>query len=311
MLILVAAALVVPILSGYVVLYIVRCYAIVLTQSSGGVDRIRWPKDTFHDWLGDAWLVLLVSVALVTLTAMVAVPFILLTQERWQAFAIGGVALLFLWIAFPIAVCTAHQPALIAELPRRFGGMLRVWGMTTPLAAAAGYGVGLTILGNMAGPYLTALAGSPAILIHARAWGRFVWLALNERPGRRRKSRKPDYEPELETAFRSAQPNVEAKLVEDVEYTLEPDDWSPEPGNLAEHYEIQRERERWDRLRAREERVDPLGRVKKPKPWTALAPSKIFGILLQSETAAAGICIAAGLGFLATIVFVVVSANVQ
>jgi hypothetical protein len=312
MLLLVVAAVLVPILSGYAVLYIVRCYAIVLTQSSSGVDRLRWPKDTYHDWFGDAWLVLLVLLVLVTLTAIVALPLMLITQERWQAFAVGGVALLFVWLAFPIAICTAHHPTLIVELPRRFFMMLRVLGMTTPLAAAAGFGVGLTIVGNMAGPYLVALVGAPAILIHARAWGRFVWLALNERPRRRRKSKKPDFEPELETAIRAAQPTAEATLVEEGDYELEASDWTPESGNLAEHYEIERERERWNRLRAREERVDPLGRSKPPTPWTALAPSKIFGILLQSETAAAGICIALGLGLLSTCAFVIiVSASAQ
>jgi hypothetical protein len=292
-------AISVPLLFGYIVVYIARCYTLVLTQSSGGVDRVRWPKETFHDWLGDAWLVLLILVAFVSLTAILTAPLALAVTERWQAFAVGGLAGLFVWFAFPIALCSAHHPALLAALPLRFGAMVRVWGMTTPLAGAAGFGVALTLLGYMAGPYLVTIMGPLAILIHARAWGRFVWLALNDRPRRRRKSSKSDFRPEPETAFRSAESAAAARaVIDEGDYVLEASDWAPEEGHLAEQHEIDRERVRWNRLRAGEETVDPLGRSKAPKAWTALAPSKIFGILLDGETAAATVCIGGGLALL-------------
>ena len=300
MVLLFVVAISAPLLFGYIVVYIARCYTIVLTQSSGGVDRVRWPKETFHDWLGDAWQVLFVLVALVSLTAILTAPLALAVTERWQAFAVGGLAGLFVWIAFPIALCSAHHPALLAALPQRIGAMVRVWSMTTPLAGAAGFGVALTLLGFMAGPYLVTIMGPLAILIHARAWGRFVWLALNERPRRRRKSRRPaaapEPEPETATAIRSAESAAAARaVIDEGDYVLEASDFEPEPGHLAEHYEIQRERERWLRMRAGEETVDPLGRSKAPKPWTALAPSKIFGFLLDGETAAAAVVMGGGL----------------
>ena len=299
------AALFVPVLFGYTAVYVARCYAVVLTQSSGGADRIRWPKDKFPDWVVDACIVLVVFVALVSLTTILTAPLALAVPQGWQAFALLGLAILFFWLAFPIALCSAHHPALIAALPQRFGPMIRVWGMTTPLAAAVAFGVGLMFIGNMAGPFVVALVGPATILVHARAWGRFVWLALNERP-RRRRVPKSDFPPEPETAVRSKEPTAAAKAaVDEGAIELAPSDWTPDSGNLAEYYEIQRERERWNRMRAGEETVDPLGRPKPPKPWTALAPSKIFGILLESDTAAAGIGMSVGLGILAAVAFAI------
>jgi hypothetical protein len=298
------------ILFAYVGVYIARCYAIVLTESSGGLDRVRWPRgvrphDRIQDWVADGWLVLAVFTALVSLTAILATPLALVASEPWQPTAVLGLALAFVWFAFPIAICSAHHPALIAALPRRIGPMILVWAMTAPLAALAGFGVGLTLMGYAAGLYLVAIVGPPAILVHARAWGRFVWLALNERPKRRRKRPVSDYAPEPDTAIRAAKPAAAPTVVDEGGYAVESTDWKPEPGNLAEHYEIQRERERWKRMQAGEEIADPLGRRKPPKSWTAFSPSKIFGILLDAETAAAGVCMGVGLAALCGVVLAI------
>jgi hypothetical protein len=82
---------------------------------------------------------------------------------------------------------------------------------------------------------------------------------------------------------------------------MEASDWTPESGHLAEYYEIQRERERWNRLKAGAETVDTFERPKSPKPRTALAASKIFGVLLDADSAAAALCIGGGLGLAAAV----------
>jgi hypothetical protein len=288
------------VLTLFIGVYFARCYMEMLSQSSSGLDRVRWPNDTFQDWMGTAWLLLLVFGAAGSVTAMLAAPLLLVADQTWQVAVILVVAALFLWGAVPVLLCSLQHPRILALLPQRPGALLRVFGMSAPLVLATAAGVVLIARQSATGALLFTLFAPLAILIHARAWGRLVWLVLNERP-RRRKSRRrdvaPEPEPEIATAIRSAESSPATRPAgSDEAYTLEATDFEPEPGHLAEHYEIQRERERWQRMKAGEENVDPLGRAKSPRPWTALAASAIFGVLLQEGTAIVCVIMMAVLG---------------
>ena len=290
---------------GYVLVYVARCYSIVLTESSSGIDHVRWPKDRFTEWVGDAWLVLLILVCLVGLTAVMTTPFAVSVDEEWQAYVILGLDALFLWLVFPIAICTAHHPVLIAALPRRIVPMIRVWGMTTPLAAVAGFGIGLTLRGYLAGPYVVALVRRPGDSRPCSSLGP-IRLARTQRtaasPAKaaeerlRTRGRGSDRDPR-----RGACAAPRAVRDDEAAYVLKASDWTPEPGHLAEHYEIQRERERWKRLKAGQDTIDAFERPKPPKPRTALAASKIFGVLLDANTAAVALCIGIALAFVAAV----------
>ena len=58
----------------------------------------------------------------------------------------------------------------------------------------------------------------------------------------------------------------------------------------------------WNHLRVGEDVGESIGRVRTPKPWTALAPGKIFGVLLQSDTVVVCVLIGVGLGLVSGVV---------
>ena len=171
-----------PVLFIYFAIFVARCYAVMLGQSSTGLDRVQWPMDTLSDWMSDGWHVLLTFAGVVGLTLLVAVPCASFAEERWQTMAIVMASAAVDFLLFPIALCAGHDPKLLVLLPIRIGPTLRAWAMTMPLAAVAGLGLGLSAGGYFVGPIVVMAFGPPAILVHARAWGRLAWLVLNERP---------------------------------------------------------------------------------------------------------------------------------
>jgi hypothetical protein len=114
-------------------------------------------------------------------------------------------------------------------------------------------------------------------------------------------------EPNLAMATRAVDASAASRTTgaDDGEsYALERSDWSPEPGHLEEHYEIQRERERWKAKRAGED-IDPLGLPTAPTAWIALDPAKIFDILRDGEMATVWLALALEMGLISVVAFAI------
>jgi hypothetical protein len=291
-------------------LYAAHIYVTVLTRSSSGEDRMHWPSETYTDWFGEAALVLGVGL---TWSSLVLIPSGMAFHEispRW------GLAtwLALLWLVVPISLCSALAgpsrllfvyPPLIGRLVRQWKALLFVQFISLQLFWVVLIGFWLIVVKqNALGIVIVGMALPPALMVHARAWGRLAWLALNcDLPvSRGRRTRK---------LIRKEEPlEVDLELVDDGDdiYTLQPVR-AAVGERLITMTEIETERIERDRLRC--ERLglsDPLEPPRAPTFDTALGPHA-FRFLADHDTLSVWV----GFGLMclveAALVFFVVSAS--
>ena len=174
-------------------------YVIALTYSSTGEDRFRWPSEMIMDWPAHAFPLLGVGFVASALCFTLTAP--LLAILTWEQYAVCFAVILYL--VLPLVVGSAFTapsrllliyPPTIGRLIRQTAGVARVHAITLPFSAGVVVGVFLFMRANPTGLVLIVALLPLAVLLHARAWGRLLWLALNydlPEPRKRKKRRGP------------------------------------------------------------------------------------------------------------------------
>lgn len=240
-------------LSLTLLLYLGHYYLHVLADASAGTTAVRRPDESLLGaWHGPVLCLALLGFWSVNGGLILGPLFFVHSFEAFLVFLPT-----FLWIVYPISLlgilaasnwfAVLYLPVL-ARLARHAGALLLVYLMTLPFGAAAlGLYAAAVWYGDVWWVVGAALMLPLAALVHARAWGRLAWLALNARAPSRAKERSvalavenpwgPPPEPEVPEL------DVEVLPVEAPKPTPPPappdeeeDEWSPhkKPYGLAE-----------------------------------------------------------------------------
>ena len=279
-------------------LYFSHAYYVTLTYSSTGEDHFRWPKDTIIDWMGQGAPCIGVKIVWSSLGFLFVAPLFLWLPVPM---ALAG-WFLFVWVIVPISLCSVLTgpswmlliyPPLVGRLLRQLAGLCYVYLLTLPLFVPAGVGAYYLLRGEPWGIVLLSVSLPAAVLLHARAWGRLVWLALNydlPKPGRKKKRRpKPEGEiltPELEPLPDEPKPGgVALPLDDEAAYSVAERRASPKDGEtvLTDYYAKDRKRAKEWRKRAGEPIADPFAPPEPPTYGTAMG-SKIYTFMSYEET---------------------------
>jgi len=157
-----------------------------VTESGVGIDEIEFPSEGVADWWWKPFFCLwILSIWVVPITVVVG-P---LLAASPLAFVIG--LALFLLTIYPLSMLSAlysqswfsfMHPELVWRMVRRYGAFTYVQLISFVSIAVC---VGL-VFGTFGHSFLWALPASfvlpTALLLYARHWGRYSWLALNCRP---------------------------------------------------------------------------------------------------------------------------------
>ncbi len=281
-------------------IFCARCYYVVLTMSSTGEERFRWPKDTFIEWVGQALPIIGLLFFWGTFGVLCVGPLLLISSGGIFA----AVVLLFFYLAMPVTLCSMFMgpsklmlffPPLIGRLLFQSNGLAYVYVINlAPCTATLAALYFLLRSEPWAMPLFSVLL-PPTLLLHARSWGRLVWLAMNyDLPKPKRKKRKkaaavvelePLDEPVPETAVRAAAGSRQ-EAEDDAAYGVHDENEGPSAEakvDLVEYYAKQREYEKELRKRAGDPNPDPLRQVEPPTLARALGRG-IFSYLLYEET---------------------------
>jgi hypothetical protein len=213
-------------------MYLCHCFLVVLTESSAGIDEVRWPGESVLDFAWKPVYCLLLLVLCGTAGGVIVAPFFVTGPVGFVVFFAT-----FLWFAYPVALLsTLHaqnwfavvDPALVGRLVRHPRALLLVTLITLPPVAAT-----LALLwGLVARDVLFALPAAvvlpPAVFFYARAWGRLAWLVLNARETSKRERRPLPKGVKLDVADPWAAPpepevpEVEVEEVHDEAITARP-----------------------------------------------------------------------------------------
>jgi hypothetical protein len=282
-------------------LHVAHIHLTVLTMSSGGVDRLRWPRETYYEWFGQGATIFGVlfvwtGLALIPVAALMAFG-----SPSW------GVAtwLLTLWLMAPVSLCSVMTapspllflyPPLIGRFLMHARGLAFVYLVTGSVFFFVLLGFWLMfIVHNVLGVFLVSFSLPPALMLHGRAWGRLAWLALNyDRPAPKKKKRKKKAVATAETL----DVNLEVTGEDGADYAVKPAlaAASSQLPTMTEYYEKQREYERRLRERAGDPNPDPLEAPRVPTFGLAFDPKQIFGFLFDTESL--GVWLALGIGCL-------------
>jgi hypothetical protein len=281
-------------------IYAARCYYVVLTMSSTGEERFRWPKDTFLEWVGQAVPILGLLFFWATFGLMCVGPLLLLDLGAIFVAA----AFLLLYLAVPVTLCSMlsapsklllFYPPLIGRLLRHGNGLAYVYVINLPSFTAVLVSLYCLLRNEGWAMPLFSVLLPPTLLLHARGWGRLVWLAMNyDLPKPKRKKRRkaaavaPEAtaEPVAETAVRATAGAGRQEAEDEAAYGVESENEGPSAEakvDLVAYYEKQREYEKELRKRAGDPNPDPLREVEPPTLGRALGKG-IFSYLLYEET---------------------------
>ena len=266
-------------------------YVIALTYSSTGEDRFRWPSELMTEWPAHAFPLLGIGFVASALCFTLTAP--LLAILTWEQYAVCFAV--FLYLGLPLAVASVFTapskllliyPPTIGRLIRQTAGVAKVHAITLPFSTGVGVGLFLFFRGNPFGLLLIVACLPLAVLLHARAWGRLLWLALNydlPEPRKRKKRRGPRPTPSGEVL---ESPSLEAIPQEDddaydVGGTSTPSDAAKV--NLTDYYEKQRAHDVGLRVRAGTPNPDPIVGPERPTFQSALG-GKIWPFLFYEGT---------------------------
>jgi hypothetical protein len=272
-------------LTPYFILHASHIYMTVLTLSGGHDDRVRWPRETLLEWFGEGSTAFGVLLVWSTLTL---VPVGSLFHDGPPKSA------LLTWLAVmglvvPISLCSVMTapsrllllyPPLIVKLLRHGKELLFVYFITIQLFLVVW--IGLWLMFSQRNPFgilVVSVALPPALMLHARAWGRLAWLAMNcdlPPPKRRRKRKSAREEMPLE---------VDLEVIDDGgdDYVMQP--YLPAVcERLVTMTEIQDEKLEFQRQRhARRGEPDPLDGPRRPTFDMALGQHAFF-FLFEGDT---------------------------
>jgi hypothetical protein len=193
--------IVLVLLTPFFMLHASHVYLTVLTLSSGSDDRLRWPRESPLNWISDGFLAFGV---LMVWSILNSIPAGVISEVSPQWGLASWLALMWLIVPFSLfSVITAPSrllflyPPLIARLLRQWRALLFVHFITIQLFLFVLIGFWLMLAkANALGIVVVAVVLPPALMVHARAWGRLAWLAVNcDLPAARTKrKRKPIHE---------------------------------------------------------------------------------------------------------------------
>ncbi len=267
-------------------------YLTTLTMSSGGEDRFRWPRESYTEWFGQGAVVFGVLFVW-SILALIPVGLVLIVLPAEYGI---GVWALIVYLMAPISLCSVLTapskllflyPPLIGRLLRHAKGLAFVYFITMQLPLVVVFGLWLLVVRrNPLGIFVVGVALPPALLLHARAWARLVWLALNyDRKPRKKKKRKRKPE-RVEEAQDVALDRVEE---DDADYAVKPTigPTGERLVTMTEYYDQQHEYERKIRVRVGDPIPDPFEGPSIPTYQAALG-DKIFSFVVDRESI--GVC---------------------
>lgn len=271
----------------FFVMYASHCYLTTLTGSSGGVDRFVWPRESVYEWFGQGTIIVGILFLWSTLTLPVVGVAALAASTEWAVAVWFGLLLMLA----PISLCSALtaasplmflNPVLIGRLLRHVKALGYVYFLTTPLFLFVLGGMWLFVLRrNVLGMLMVAVFFAPALLLHARAWGRLCWFVLNYDRKPRRKKKKKKHDDDDEPVM-----NVELEAAEepgdDAAYEVKSHAPAERAVRLADVYQEQRTYEERLRRRAGEMNPDPLSDPPIPTFAVALGP-RVIGYLGDAD----------------------------
>ncbi|MFO0863309.1 MAG: hypothetical protein U0744_01380 [Gemmataceae bacterium] len=216
--------------------YLSHVLLAIFTETALGADDFVWPDDHWFDrWWKAGWCLAVLAVSAVVSMPFAMLFFLISVQAGLIALVIG------VSVFFPISMLTGiYAPELLGPLHgqaylaifRRPGAWLIAWLWATPLAMAT------TVCFYFAATHSPnwAIGLGPlvpfAVVLFARAWGCFSWLATS---GKRRKKSKASAEIAPSAASTTVdpwampQPPAEDEVPElDVEEWTDPHDEEPE-----------------------------------------------------------------------------------
>jgi hypothetical protein len=216
------------ILSLLSVSYYCHCFLHVLTESSGGIDEIRWPDEVLGDW----WWKPLYCLGLLSVCATTfGVPLALFFLSNPGGFLVAFPILL--WLTYPVCVLgplAAHNffmvlyPPFLGQLARHPRALLTVVLVTLPLPIAAVATLRAVFHDRFAWVLAASIVLPAAVLFYARAWGRLAWLVLNERRRKPRSRGTPANSPSLGVSDPWSAPEPE---IPEMEVEVLPDEPPP------------------------------------------------------------------------------------
>lgn len=238
----------------FVFLSAAHLYVTVLISSSTGEERFRWPRESFYEWFGEGFVVV-AALSVCAGVALVPVGVLAATLPLEWALGIGAFVLVAIT---PICLCSMMSapsklmlihPPLLGRLLMHAKGLAYVYFVTTPLLVVAGWGLWIVVdRHDWVGVFVVAIALPLGLILHARAWGRLSWLAMNFDRKRRRK-KKQTKEPEVDAIAVDLEPldvDEEDRYGVNAEFTST----AEEQVRLEAIYAEQRASEKRDRLRA-------------------------------------------------------------
>ncbi len=231
-LMLVCGAVLCGFLTASVFSYAAHSLLLIVTDTAAGVDEVRWPSDSWIDWIGPVS-----QFAVFFVTLMLPVGFLLrafgdqITPDR-PALGMAAVVGAWLWLMFPVGLLSFMasgspfvivHPAVVRDLFRLPSTLLFYF-----VTGVGAFGLAdlwyLSLFADRPAFILpAAVASAWALLIYGRLIGRLGWLT-GELDAPRRKRRapkarakpKPDPRPGVEVSDPWAAPAAEAEKPEAV-----------------------------------------------------------------------------------------------
>lgn len=209
-----------------------------VTESAAGIDEVPFPSESFLEWWWKPLLCVWVLSAWVIPMAILLSP---IAAASPLAFAIVFVsAILFLYPLSMISVLYAQNwfmfmhPIILWRLVSHFGSFAYVHLVTLITCAVACGFLALAIRNSILYLIPACFVIPTAILLYARHWGRFAWLALNfEANAPSKKKKKPRKEAAVETEMSAPTQDAPEVEVEEVAVETEPLPLAAEPEPVA------------------------------------------------------------------------------
>jgi hypothetical protein len=174
--------------------YVARCFQVVVDETAAGIDEVRWPDEPLLDWLARAahlfWLIAV---------WLVPVGFLLRFLVRYHPETPPALVVLapvsIFWLFFPIGVLSSMsgtsrwlvlRPKLLLGMIRVFPSVVVFYFVSALLVSASAVATYYALEGaSMPLLAVAALAISTTLLIYARLLGRVAYLLNKLEPAGR------------------------------------------------------------------------------------------------------------------------------
>ena len=176
------------------VLFAGHYFLTVVTDSSAGADEVQFPSEGVLDWWWKPLFCLWILSTWIIPTAILSGPLLVVSPI---AFGIGFALLLLL--VYPMSLVSAlysgnwfflMHPQVVWRLVKHFRAFVYVHAITLVLLSTAALLIAAAFGRSLLWALPAALAIPTTLLLYARHWGRFAWLALNFEANPQRKKKR-------------------------------------------------------------------------------------------------------------------------